>query len=172
MALRRGLLHSNLLVRGSNCHKFCSFVGVRSFSDKVTTEAETSSVPETTSDHLIYTQEHFALKESLRKVRRTDASSLASIGFTMKTIRFVKLVTLYYILLIHTTVAISMAYCSETFRSDGGWYNGSRWEVSAGLWMLAPMFDVKLNIWTPWIPQWQDVLLTQFGASLVLHKKN
>lgn len=72
MALRRGLLHVNLLVRGSNCNKFCSFVGVRSFSARVSTEAETSSVPETTSDHLIYTQEHFALKESLRKVRRTD----------------------------------------------------------------------------------------------------
>ncbi|XP_073319070.1 probable acyl-CoA dehydrogenase 6 [Pagrus major] len=68
MALRGGALRVNLLVNSSSFYKFTSFVGVRSFSEKVSSSPVTSSAPETTGDHLIYTQEHFALKESLRKI--------------------------------------------------------------------------------------------------------
>lgn len=78
MALRAGSLRVNLLVNRCNFHKFPSFVGVRQLSDQVSCKPLTSSAPETTSDHLIYTQEHFALKESLRKVCRT-ASIVASL---------------------------------------------------------------------------------------------
>uniref|UniRef100_A0A3Q0QSH0 Zgc:85777 n=1 Tax=Amphilophus citrinellus TaxID=61819 RepID=A0A3Q0QSH0_AMPCI len=69
MALRKGALHLNLLVRSRNFYKFNSLLGgVRSLSEKVSSKQVTTSVPETTGDHLIYTQEHFALKESLRKL--------------------------------------------------------------------------------------------------------
>lgn len=78
MALRAGTLRLNLLVNRCHFHKFPSFVGVRQLSDQVSCKPVTSSAPETTGDHLIYTQEHFALKESLRKVCRT-ASIVASL---------------------------------------------------------------------------------------------
>uniref|UniRef100_A0A8C9Z9P1 Zgc:85777 n=1 Tax=Sander lucioperca TaxID=283035 RepID=A0A8C9Z9P1_SANLU len=68
MALREGALRCNLLVNSRNFYKFTSFVGVRSVSDKVSSKPVTSGDPETAGDHLIYTQEHFALKESLRKI--------------------------------------------------------------------------------------------------------
>ncbi|TKS88550.1 putative acyl-CoA dehydrogenase 6 [Collichthys lucidus] len=42
--------------------------GVRWLSENVSSKPVTSSASETTGDHLIYTAEHFALKESLRKI--------------------------------------------------------------------------------------------------------
>lgn len=71
-------LRVNLLVNSSSFYKFTSFVPVRSFSERVSSKPEPSSGPETTADHLIYTREHFALKESLRKVSRVLASQLTS----------------------------------------------------------------------------------------------
>lgn len=71
-------LRVNLLVNSSSFYKFTSFVPVRSFSERVSSKPEPSSGPETTGDHLIYTREHFALKESLRKVSRVLASQLTS----------------------------------------------------------------------------------------------
>ncbi|XP_030267069.1 probable acyl-CoA dehydrogenase 6 [Sparus aurata] len=61
-------LRVNLLVNSSSFYKFTSFVPIRSFSERVSSKPEPSSGPETTADHLIYTREHFALKESLRKI--------------------------------------------------------------------------------------------------------
>lgn len=49
-------------------------LSVRSLSDKVSFKAAPSSAPDSTGDHLIYTAEHLALKDSLRKVR-SHASS-------------------------------------------------------------------------------------------------
>ncbi|TDH04270.1 hypothetical protein EPR50_G00150190 [Perca flavescens] len=68
MALREGALRCNLLVSSRHFYKFISCIGVRSVSDKVSSKTVTSGDPETAGDHLIYTQEHFALKESLRKI--------------------------------------------------------------------------------------------------------
>ncbi|CAJ1083912.1 probable acyl-CoA dehydrogenase 6 [Xyrichtys novacula] len=68
MALHGGALRLNLLVSSRNLYKFNSLIGVRSLSEKVSSKPESSSSSETTSDHLIYTQEHFALKETLRKI--------------------------------------------------------------------------------------------------------
>lgn len=71
MALRSGALRVNLFVNRCSLSRFPSFVGVRrSVSDQASSKAATLGDPETTGDHLIYTQEHFALKESLRKVMR------------------------------------------------------------------------------------------------------
>lgn len=71
MALVRGAPLVNLLANRSIFNQFRPCVAARSFSDKGLAEPAANSAPETTNDHLIYTQEHFALKESLRKVRRT-----------------------------------------------------------------------------------------------------
>ncbi|XP_013875842.1 probable acyl-CoA dehydrogenase 6 [Austrofundulus limnaeus] len=68
MALRIGAVRLNLLLNSRCLHKFASFVGVRSLSEKVSSKPATSRPSDTTSDHLIYTQEHFALKEALRKL--------------------------------------------------------------------------------------------------------
>nr|XP_046273723.1 probable acyl-CoA dehydrogenase 6 [Scatophagus argus] len=68
MALREGTFRAKLLLNSCGFYKFTSFVGVRSFSEKVSSKPVPSSTPETTDDHLVYTQEHFALKESLRKI--------------------------------------------------------------------------------------------------------
>lgn len=69
MALRPGALRVNLLVNRCALSRFRSFVGVRRpVSDQASSKAATLGDPETAGDHLIYTQEHFALKESLRKV--------------------------------------------------------------------------------------------------------
>ncbi|XP_051246120.1 probable acyl-CoA dehydrogenase 6 [Dicentrarchus labrax] len=68
MALRGRCLRFNQLLSSRHFSKFTSCVGVRSLSENVSSKPVTSNVPETTGDHLIYTQEHFALKESLRKI--------------------------------------------------------------------------------------------------------
>uniref|UniRef100_A0A673A3C8 Probable acyl-CoA dehydrogenase 6 n=1 Tax=Sphaeramia orbicularis TaxID=375764 RepID=A0A673A3C8_9TELE len=54
-------------LRAHNFYKFTSVVGVRWFAEKASKSVAPSD-PETTGDHLIYTQEHFALRESLRKI--------------------------------------------------------------------------------------------------------
>ncbi|XP_005728786.1 probable acyl-CoA dehydrogenase 6 [Pundamilia nyererei] len=69
MALREGALRLNVLVRSRHFYKLTSLgVGARSLTEKVSSKQVKSSAPETAADHLIYTQEHFALKESLRKL--------------------------------------------------------------------------------------------------------
>ncbi|XP_034560034.1 probable acyl-CoA dehydrogenase 6 [Notolabrus celidotus] len=68
MALHGGALRLNLLIRSRFLYKSNSFIGVRSLSEKVSSKPDSSSAPETAPDHLIYTQEHFALKDSLRKI--------------------------------------------------------------------------------------------------------
>lgn len=68
MALLVGAVRFNLLLNSRGLHKFASFVGVRSLSGNVSSKPVTSRPPDPTSDHLIYTPEHFALKEALRKV--------------------------------------------------------------------------------------------------------
>ncbi|KAM3596420.1 uncharacterized protein V6R79_014086 [Siganus canaliculatus] len=68
MALREGAVRVNQLYNSFSFLKFPSFVGVRTFSEKVSSKPVTSSATETAADHLIYTQDHFALKESLRKI--------------------------------------------------------------------------------------------------------
>ncbi|CAI5690417.1 unnamed protein product [Oreochromis niloticus] len=69
MALREGALRLNVLVRSRHFYKLTSLGGgVRSLTEKVSSKQVKSSAPETAADHLIYTQEHFALKESLRKL--------------------------------------------------------------------------------------------------------
>ncbi|KAK5855221.1 hypothetical protein PBY51_005346 [Eleginops maclovinus] len=72
MALREGTLRLNLLLNSRNVYRFNSSVGVRSLSDNVSSKPVTSSAPEIAGDHLIYTQEHFALKKSLRKIIDQD----------------------------------------------------------------------------------------------------
>ncbi|XP_062342708.1 probable acyl-CoA dehydrogenase 6 [Osmerus eperlanus] len=67
MALREGALRMNFLAN-RNFYKFTSVGLVRTLSEKVSTKPKPSSAPETTGDHLLYTQEHFALKDSLRKI--------------------------------------------------------------------------------------------------------
>ncbi|KAM9385440.1 putative acyl-CoA dehydrogenase 6 [Pholidichthys leucotaenia] len=58
------VLRLKVLFNSRSFYKFTSLTGVRSLSGK----PEAYSAPETAGDHLIYTQEHFALKESLRKL--------------------------------------------------------------------------------------------------------
>ncbi|XP_018587424.1 probable acyl-CoA dehydrogenase 6 isoform X1 [Scleropages formosus] len=68
MSLRQGLRAFGCRVRG---HLYGVPVArsVRSFSEKVTAESKADrSGAESTVDHLIYTREHFALKESLHKI--------------------------------------------------------------------------------------------------------
>lgn len=72
MALRSGLLRVNLLVNRCGLSRFPSSVGLRSVSDKTSSKAATAGDPETTDDHLIYTREHLALKESLSKVCKKE----------------------------------------------------------------------------------------------------
>lgn len=63
----KGALSVNRLVNSRNFYKFTSIVGVRSLSENVSAKSATSSAPETGA-HSVYTQEHFALKETLRKI--------------------------------------------------------------------------------------------------------
>lgn len=69
MALRVGAVRLNLLLNSRSLLKFASSVSVRPLSENVSSKTVTSKPSDTTSDHLIYTQEHFALKEALGKVR-------------------------------------------------------------------------------------------------------
>ncbi|XP_061738583.1 probable acyl-CoA dehydrogenase 6 [Nerophis ophidion] len=55
-------LRLNLLVNK------CRPLGVRTFAGNVSSKTAESGAPETSRDHLIYTPEHFALKESLKKI--------------------------------------------------------------------------------------------------------
>ncbi|KAM4539428.1 putative acyl-CoA dehydrogenase 6 [Odontesthes bonariensis] len=68
MALREATRHSRLLVSGRNFYKFASFTGVRSLSENASSKSVASSAPETVAGHILYTQEHFALKEALKKL--------------------------------------------------------------------------------------------------------
>ncbi|XP_068567170.1 zgc:85777 [Cebidichthys violaceus] len=68
MALPIGALRLNQLVISRNFYKCTACVGVRLLSDNVSTKPVPSGAPETVGDHLLYTQEHFALKETLRKI--------------------------------------------------------------------------------------------------------
>lgn len=68
MALREGSRRLKLLFRLRHLPQLSRFVSVRSVSENVSSK---SSASETADDHLIYTPEHFALKEALRKVCRT-----------------------------------------------------------------------------------------------------
>lgn len=80
MALLRGAAGLKLRLCGRVLKRSCSPVGVRALSDQVLPKAAASTAPDTVSDHLLYTPEHLALKESLRKVRR----SAANFDFTVK----------------------------------------------------------------------------------------
>lgn len=84
MALVRGALRLQLRVCGRTLSHPCPSAGVRSLADNVLPKTG----PDTASDHLLYTPEHFALKESLRKVRR----SAANFDFSLK---IIKINTLY-----------------------------------------------------------------------------
>ncbi|XP_056876533.1 probable acyl-CoA dehydrogenase 6 [Takifugu flavidus] len=68
MALLRGAPRLKLRLCGRVFKHSCSPVGVRALSDQVLPKAATSGAPDTVSDHLLYTPEHLALKESLRKI--------------------------------------------------------------------------------------------------------
>uniref|UniRef100_A0A1A8J7H9 Acyl-CoA dehydrogenase 6 n=1 Tax=Nothobranchius kuhntae TaxID=321403 RepID=A0A1A8J7H9_NOTKU len=68
MALHRGALRLNLLFNSRSLYKLTSLAGVRPLSEHASAKPATFKPSDTTADHLIYTQEHFALKESLRKL--------------------------------------------------------------------------------------------------------
>ncbi|KAG7245041.1 hypothetical protein INR49_023607 [Caranx melampygus] len=68
MVLHGGALRLNLLINSRHFYKLTSYVGVRSFSENVLSKPVPAGATETTGDHLIYTPEHYALKESLRKI--------------------------------------------------------------------------------------------------------
>lgn len=80
MALLRGAPRLNLRLCRRLLKRSCSPVGVRALSDQALPKAATSGAADTVSDHFLYTPEHLALKESLRKVRR----SAANFGFTVE----------------------------------------------------------------------------------------
>ncbi|XP_008329545.1 probable acyl-CoA dehydrogenase 6 [Cynoglossus semilaevis] len=66
MALHRGASSAKLLCNLRNFTKIPSFLGSRLVSD--TSKAVEASASEVTGDHVLYTPEHFAMKESLRKI--------------------------------------------------------------------------------------------------------
>lgn len=71
MALSGGFLRLKLL---SCRHLFTStWIGARNVSASASSKPATTN--ESTGDHLIYTHEHFALKESLRKVRNDSCTT-------------------------------------------------------------------------------------------------
>lgn len=74
MALLRGAPRLKLRLCGRVLKHSRSPVGVRALSDQVLPKAATSRASDTVSDHLLYTPEHLALKESLRKVQRSAAN--------------------------------------------------------------------------------------------------
>ncbi|XP_053719184.1 probable acyl-CoA dehydrogenase 6 [Synchiropus splendidus] len=65
MALRAGAF--KLLLNNRHLYKFTP-AGLRSVSENAPSKQVTDSGSESVSDHLIYTAEHFALKESLKKI--------------------------------------------------------------------------------------------------------
>ncbi|MEQ2230359.1 hypothetical protein ILYODFUR_028452 [Ilyodon furcidens] len=72
MALPEGALRLKMLLCSRTLYKFASFSGARSLSSQhVPSQSVTTKPPEIAEDHLIYTQEHFALKKALRKVCRS-----------------------------------------------------------------------------------------------------
>ncbi|CAG11120.1 unnamed protein product, partial [Tetraodon nigroviridis] len=68
MALLRGAARLRLRLCGRGLNRPRPPVGARPLSDKVLPQPQTSSGPDPAGDHLLYTPEHFALKESLRKL--------------------------------------------------------------------------------------------------------
>ncbi|MED6233952.1 hypothetical protein ATANTOWER_019647, partial [Ataeniobius toweri] len=68
MSLLEGALRVKMLLCSRTLYKFASFSGARSLSEHVSSQSVTTKPPEIAEDHLIYTQEHFALKEALRKL--------------------------------------------------------------------------------------------------------
>uniref|UniRef100_A0A1A8GSA2 Acyl-CoA dehydrogenase 6 n=1 Tax=Nothobranchius korthausae TaxID=1143690 RepID=A0A1A8GSA2_9TELE len=68
MALHGGALRLNLLFNSRSLYKLTSLAGVRPLSEHASAKPATFKPSDTSADHLIYTQEHFALKESLRKL--------------------------------------------------------------------------------------------------------
>ncbi|XP_037330372.2 probable acyl-CoA dehydrogenase 6 [Pungitius pungitius] len=68
MALPRGALRLNQLAISRNFYKFTCCLGVRSLCDNVSSKPVPSSATEIVGDHLIYTRDHFAMQESLRKI--------------------------------------------------------------------------------------------------------
>ncbi|XP_068602956.1 zgc:85777 [Brachionichthys hirsutus] len=68
MALRGGVVPLRLTVNSRYSHKFALLGGARSFLEKASAKPSTPKAPEVTGDSVIYTQEHFALKRSLRKI--------------------------------------------------------------------------------------------------------
>lgn len=114
MALRTGAFRVKLLVNRCNFHKFPSFVGVRSLSDNVSSKPVTSNTPESTGDHLIYTQEHFALKDSLRKVCKI-ASITTSVDLQQQ--RYFVLFSMCHLDNLLATLAIKPRYYLAQLRS-------------------------------------------------------
>ncbi|KAL6099942.1 uncharacterized protein ACO6RY_01656 [Pungitius sinensis] len=68
MALPRGAVRLNQLAIRRNFYKFTCCLGVRSLCDNVSSKPVPSSATEIVGDHLIYTRDHFAMQESLRKI--------------------------------------------------------------------------------------------------------
>ncbi|XP_041759623.1 probable acyl-CoA dehydrogenase 6 [Coregonus clupeaformis] len=66
MALRLNLAASR------NFSKLTSFSSTRKLTENVSSKPKTASGSEITADHLLYTPEHFALKESLKKIINQD----------------------------------------------------------------------------------------------------
>lgn len=68
MALRKGALRLNLAA-SRHFYQLTSVGSVRTLSGNVSSKPkDASGPPEIVADHVLYTQEHFALKESLKKV--------------------------------------------------------------------------------------------------------
>lgn len=89
MALCSGALRVKLLVNRCGLSRFPSSVGLRAASSNTPSRAAIAGDPETTDDHLIYTREHLALKESLKKVCKTKQKVAASIEANENTLRVV-----------------------------------------------------------------------------------
>lgn len=85
MALCSGALRVKLLVNRCGLSRFPSSVGLRTVSNNTPSKAAIAGDPETADDHLIYTREHLALKESLKKVCKTKKVT-ASIGANENTL--------------------------------------------------------------------------------------
>ncbi|XP_036809310.1 probable acyl-CoA dehydrogenase 6 isoform X2 [Oncorhynchus mykiss] len=60
------------LVVSRHFSKLTSLSSTRKLSENVSSKPKTASGSEITADHLLYTPEHFALKESLKKIIDQD----------------------------------------------------------------------------------------------------